>query len=140
MLWRVIWHSHNCTACPCLPQPHKQGQHCNPIKCTLCCCLCLHTRASSTMKRRLQEKLVLLVKAQHNALSQGSAPGSTAAAAGSSSVAWTFPHTPHKSGETMRQAAERALKEAIGLSQVNTHPSQPLIRRATGLFVCLYCC
>lgn len=90
------------------------------------------------MKRRLQEKLVLLVKAQHNALSLESAPGSTAAGSGSSSVAWTFPHTQHKSGETMRQAAERAVKESIGLSQVNTHPSQPLIRLAACWFVCFF--
>jgi ADP-ribose pyrophosphatase YjhB (NUDIX family) len=68
------------------------------------------------MKRRLQEKLVLLVRTQGNALPLKAAAAATAAAGGSG--AWTFPHTAHQAGETIRQAAERALKETIGLSQV----------------------
>jgi len=75
------------------------------------------------MKRRLPAKLVLLVKARHNALTTTAAAAAAAAGGSPSGAAvsssWTFPHTRHQPGETIRQAAERALKEAIGPSQVS---------------------
>jgi hypothetical protein len=76
------------------------------------------------MKRRLRDKLVLLVKADRNVISPAAAaaavPGSSATSSSSrkGSSSWTFPHTAHQEGETMRAAAERALRETVGLSQV----------------------
>jgi ADP-ribose pyrophosphatase YjhB (NUDIX family) len=90
----------------------------------LCCavrrCAVLLAYMRSTMKRRLHDKLVLLVKAQSNALTAAAAAaaGGSSKASGSSSSTWTFPHTACQPGESIRQAAERALKETIGLSQV----------------------
>jgi large subunit ribosomal protein L46 len=49
------------------------------------------------MKRRLRDKLVLLVKS-------GGGGGSQ----------WRFPSAEHRDGETIRATAERALREAIG--------------------------
>jgi ADP-ribose pyrophosphatase YjhB (NUDIX family) len=69
------------------------------------------------MKRRLADKLVLLVRAQHNALSAGAGAGDSSSSS-SSSRGWTFPHASYQAGETIRQTAERALREAIGQSQV----------------------
>jgi 8-oxo-dGTP pyrophosphatase MutT (NUDIX family) len=51
-----------------------------------------------TMKRRLRDKLVLLVKS-----SDGGGAGG-----------WRFPSAEHRDGETIRATAERALREAIG--------------------------
>eukprot|EP00879_Flechtneria_rotunda_P020732 GHRR01021821.1.p1 GENE.GHRR01021821.1~~GHRR01021821.1.p1 ORF type:complete len:209 (+),score=38.27 GHRR01021821.1:423-1049(+) len=71
---------------------------------------------TNTMRRRLADKLVLLVRTQQAAASAGQ---QAAGAALSNSAIWTFPQTVHQEGETTRQAAERALKEAIGPSQVS---------------------
>jgi ADP-ribose pyrophosphatase YjhB (NUDIX family) len=81
------------------------------------------------MKRRLADKLVLLVKAHDPAAaaaaaaaapkgSKVSSSSAAAAAAAAGQAVWTFPTTAHKAGESIREAAERALKEAIGPSQV----------------------
>ena len=71
------------------------------------------------MKRRLADKLVLLVRAQHDALSAAGAGAARDSSSSSSRQAgWTFPHASYRAGETIRQTAERALREAIGQSQV----------------------
>jgi len=49
------------------------------------------------MKRRLRDKLVLLVKG------------------GGGSGGWRFPAAEHREGETIRATAERALRQAVGL-------------------------
>lgn len=54
----------------------------------------------STMKRALQERVMLLVKQKRVAGGSGG---------------WAFPHAQHKEGETVRSAAERALRETVGL-------------------------
>lgn len=69
------------------------------------------------MKRRLADKLVLLIKARQDPKAAVAATGGQAAAAVSRPL-WTFPYTAHKEGETIRDTAERALKEAIGPAQV----------------------
>ncbi|KAF6262610.1 hypothetical protein COO60DRAFT_1635775 [Scenedesmus sp. NREL 46B-D3] len=72
--------------------------------------------AASTMKRRLTDKLVLLVRAhmqqQHQAAKQQQQLLQQQA-----SQCGRSPTTAHKAGESIREAAERALKEAIGPSQ-----------------------
>jgi ADP-ribose pyrophosphatase YjhB (NUDIX family) len=83
------------------------------------CCGCqLFHALRSTMKRRLSDKLVLLVKARDPAAAAAAAARGKAAAAAVSDAVWTFPAAVHKAGESIREAAERALKEAIGPSQV----------------------
>jgi ADP-ribose pyrophosphatase YjhB (NUDIX family) len=60
------------------------------------------------MRRRLADKLVLIVRG----------PAGSALAGPGRDEAWTFPTAAHKAGESIRQTAERALKHAIGPSQV----------------------
>jgi ADP-ribose pyrophosphatase YjhB (NUDIX family) len=90
--------------------------------------LCLICLTRSTMKRRLTDKLVLLVKAR--------GPAAAAAAAGSDAAVWTFPTAAHRAGESIREAAERALKEAIGPSQVGqrVYVCEPMRARVNFLF------
>uniref|UniRef100_A0A383V7P6 Large ribosomal subunit protein mL46 N-terminal domain-containing protein n=1 Tax=Tetradesmus obliquus TaxID=3088 RepID=A0A383V7P6_TETOB len=90
--------------------------------------------AASTMKRRLADKLVLLVKARNPAAAAaaaaaaGSVSGAAAAtaAAAEGQAVWTFPTAEHKAGESIKEAAERALKEAIGPSQVYFVGNSPM--------------
>ncbi len=56
------------------------------------------------MRRKLGERLLLLVK--HVAPAPGTSSG------------WGFPTVQHREGETVRAAAERALREAIGPAAV----------------------
>lgn len=86
------------------------------------------------MKRRLTDKLVLLVKARHDPTA-AAAIGSKAAA----QTVWTFPFTAHKAGETIRGAAERALKEAIGPSQVRVPKLHCIAGLFHGMYVIKYC-
>jgi hypothetical protein len=57
------------------------------------------------MKRRLRDKLVLLVRQRDGVLCGGGSGGKGA---------WAFPHVAHQEGETIRVTAERALRECAG--------------------------
>lgn len=58
-----------------------------------------------TMKRRLRDKLVLIVKGGGGSGGGGSSSGGR----------WQFPAAEHREGETIRATAERALRQTIGL-------------------------
>ena len=66
------------------------------------------------MKRRLRDKLVLLVKQKGSMLNTGDGGASTSSSSGGGE-SWAFPHARHAAGETVRQTAERALREAVGV-------------------------
>jgi hypothetical protein len=71
-----------------------------------------------TMKRRLYDKLVLLVKAP--LLVNASASASSSSDSDSSGgMGWGFPMAEHQEGESIRATAERALAAAIGPAQVS---------------------
>jgi len=71
------------------------------------------------MKRKLREKLVLLVKQQGSALN-GSKQG------------WAFPHVQHREGETIRSAAERALRECAGVAEAFFIGNAPMAHHPLG--------
>eukprot|EP00775_Hariotina_reticulata_P001299 gene1299-1640_t len=85
---------------------------------------------ANTMKRRLAEKVVLLIKTRSN-------PATAAAAAGpreqlQQHSEWTFPLASHQADESIRETAERALKSAIGPAAVSgvTAPGLALVAPA----------
>jgi ADP-ribose pyrophosphatase YjhB (NUDIX family) len=69
-----------------------------------------------TMKRRLRDKLVLLVRQQAECAPGLGGGGSGSAGSGKAAVggSWAFPHVKVGPGETLRGAAERALSECLG--------------------------
>jgi hypothetical protein len=82
------------------------------------------------MKRKLYDKLVLLVKApllvntsDNSSSSSGGGGGTSGSASSSSSsgggsLGWGFPMAENQEGESIRATAERALEAAIGPAQV----------------------
>ncbi len=77
------------------------------------------------MKRKLREKLVLLVKQKGSALEGGSSSGS-------SKDGWVFPHVLHKEGETIRAAGERALRESVGVAEAFFIGNAPMAHHPLG--------
>lgn len=93
----------------------------------------------STMKRKLREKLVLLVKQRDSAIpadSESSSGGGSGGAKGSKGAgaggAWAFPHVQHKEGETIRATAERALQECAGVAEVFFIGNAPMAHHELG--------
>ncbi|GBF96696.1 hypothetical protein Rsub_09329 [Raphidocelis subcapitata] len=75
-----------------------------------------------TMRRRLRDKLVLLVKQPAPAGDPLGRPvgggGAGSGGGGAAGGGWSFPAARRAEGETLRAAAERALREAVGVAEV----------------------